>query len=128
MVRWLAEFLRPRKIDLMILPVVFYLALNWLAPGSWFTYRCWEDQIVYQIIPHMMFYPNQKIHRQEQGDLAPYTKYARQRDVVWETDRFGVRTSFRGDGAPDILIVGSSYTAGSSLTQDDTLAVVLEKS
>jgi hypothetical protein len=55
-----------------------------------------------------------------EGDLCFHTEYAVKRDEQWKTDELGYRNnSFIKD--PDILLIGDSFLAGSSLTQDSTI-------
>jgi len=88
-----------------------------------FTNRVWEG-LSFKDEMSMPFYPNQSIKMQEIGDLGFHTKAAVIKDVVWKTDRLG----YRNDSVitdPDILIVGDSFVAGSTLTQDSTLTNTL---
>jgi hypothetical protein len=67
-----------------------------------------------------------KIEKIEKGDLAPHTDLAVTKKVIWETDKYGFRTSGTKT-AYDIVIVGDSNITGSGLTQEDTLSEMLER-
>ena len=70
------------------------------------------------------FYPNMHVKMEEEGELAPRTPFAEKRMVEWYTDEYGYRNR---DTKCDILLIGDSNITGVKLTQDETLADVLEK-
>lgn len=99
-----------------------------LLPVNAFTHRVWEAVIVrtfHTLLPGP-FYPGQKISMEEQGDLAPYTRFAVKKQANWETDRYGYRRKDSANRDYEVVIVGDSTTVGTGLTQDDMLSVKLE--
>lgn len=106
------------------IPAIFVCILDSviLSPVL-FTNRVWEG-LSFKEEMSMPFYPNQSIKMKEIGDLGFHTHAAVVKNVVWKTDRLG----YRNDSVitdPDILIVGDSFLAGSTLTQDSTLTNTL---
>ena len=88
-----------------------------------FTYRVWEG-LAFKEEMSMPFYPNQNITMDEIGDLGIHTNAAVVKHVKWKTDQLGYRNdSMITD--PDILIIGDSFLAGSTITQDSTLTNTL---
>jgi len=90
-----------------------------------FTQRVW-DGISTSNTTIQYFYPNQNIEMDEIGDLGFHTTKAIKKHVIWRTDSLG----YRNDSIihqPDILLIGDSFLAGSTLTQDSTLTSVLCK-
>lgn len=73
------------------------------------------------------FYPNQSIQMTEQGDLGTRTEYAVSKPVNFQTDAYGFRFNGSGNEDFDIVIIGDSFTVGSALSQEDTLAVQLSE-
>jgi hypothetical protein len=102
-------------IELFILPIDFY------------NFRAWEALVVKKnnSILAGPFYPNKVLFKTEFGDLAPYTKYSIPKNVEWETDKYGFRKRNTKE-FPEIVIIGDSMVAGSSLSQDEILSEVLE--
>jgi hypothetical protein len=88
-----------------------------------FTQRVWDG--ISTSNPKMQyFYPNQHVEMDEIGDLGFHTNKAIKKHVIWKTDSLG----YRNDSIihqPDILLIGDSFLAGSTLTQDSTLTSVL---
>lgn len=116
MIFFLAPFIIWFFIELVILPI------------DHFTFRVWETVLVkdVKILPGP-FYPNKVIRKTEEGELAPHTKFAVKKDVVWYTDQFGYRNrNIYSD--PDVLIIGDSNITGVNLTQENTLSEALERS
>lgn len=108
-----------------IIAVVIELAL----PLDCFTFKVWEALIVrhsYGIL-NGPFYPVERITKHEQGDLAHHTPHTILKNVTWDTDRYGYRTTDRSTGRYDVVLIGDSMIAGSGLTQEDTLAEMLER-
>ena len=107
----------------LLLPLGLYLFLIFGLPVDFFSFRVWEAvESNPTFSPHRPFYPGMRISRSEQGDLAHHTKFARQRDVYWETDANGFRTTRSTAEEPKVFIVGDSATLGSGLSQPQTLA------
>jgi alginate O-acetyltransferase complex protein AlgJ len=119
------------NIVLFPIPVVLIcLILNDLLPVSFWTYRTWEAVRVYDSkLPTGFgpFYPNSKLSMSEQGDLAHHTEFSILKKVVWETDELGFRNRPKSKDKPiDILLIGDSFIAGTSLDQDQTLSEQLK--
>jgi len=111
-----------------LLPYFLPLIVDIIVPTRVFTFRVWETISVKQrnFILRGPFYPNTKIFKREYGELTPYTACAVAKHVTWETDRHGYRKRKSDNTDYQIVIVGDSNTVGSGLTQEDTIAEVLE--
>jgi alginate O-acetyltransferase complex protein AlgJ len=72
------------------------------------------------------FYPNMRIHKVEQGDIAPYSEFSVKKEVEWQTDRHGYRKRNTTGKRHKIVIIGDSMLAGIGLTQKELLSEVLE--
>ena len=118
------------KSTLFLFP--FFLALFielFILPMDYFTFRVWEAVVVRKfrnILPGP-FYPNKEITKVEEGDLGHHFHFAVKRKVRWVTDRYGYRKKNTDVRKHQIVIVGESNIAGSSLTQEEILSEVLEK-
>jgi len=118
------------KLFLFLLPFIGALVVeNFNLPIDFFTFRVWEAVVVRQLKGFLPgpFYPNMRIKKVEQGDLAHTSAYAIEKKVEWVTDRFGYRRENRKDSQFDIVIVGQSSVVGSALTQEDMLSEKLER-
>ena len=118
------------KTFLFFLPFYLVLALElFVLPIDYFTFRPWEALVVRKIdwILKGPFYPNMKIHKIEEGDIAPHAAFAVKREVQWQTDRYGYRKRNTPIKRHEIVIVGDSMAAGGGLTQNDMLSEVLEE-
>ncbi len=114
---------------LFLLP--FLLAIGFelfVLPIDFFTFRVWEAVVVkkYRRFFPGHFYPNMEIAKIEEGDLAPHTRFAIKKKVRWTTDRYGYRKRNTDLQGHQIVIIGESNIAGSSLTQEEILSEVLE--
>jgi len=113
-----------KLLFIFTIPILFIGILDSVILSPvFFANRVWEG-LSFNDVMSMPFYPNQSIKMAEIGDLGFHTKAAVVKNVVWKTDRLG----FRNDSVvldPDILIVGDSFVAGSTLTQDSTLTNTL---
>lgn len=118
------------KSTLFIFP--FFLALFielFILPMDYFTFRVWEAVAVRKsrnILPGP-FYPNKEITKMEEGDLGHHFLFAAKRRVRWVTDRHGYRKKNTDLQKHQVVIVGESNIAGSSLTQEEILSEVLER-
>lgn len=117
---------------LILLTAPFLLAVGielFVLPIDFFTFRVWEALYILQVrgLPPGRFYPDMTLARSEQGDLAPYSAYAVQKDVVWHTDRYGFRKEEREGASYPVVIVGDSGIVGTGLTQTNMLSEVLER-
>ena len=116
-VLFLSPFILAIAIELFVLPIDF------------FTFRVWEAVLVKyfrKILPGP-FYPNMKIEKIEEGDLGHHTIFAVEKKVVWEIDQYGYRKKNTDRSKHEIVIIGESNIAGSSLTQKDMLSELLEE-
>ena len=114
---FLLIFFLPVCIELFVLPIDF------------FNFRVWEAVKVtekYRTCFPGPFYPDKRISKVEEGDLAHHTDFAVERAVIWKTDPYGFRQSSTADSA-DIVLVGFSNVAGCGNSQEDMLAAQLEK-
>lgn len=107
------------KILFLSTPLLFLL-LEPLLPLSFFNYRPWEALTYKHVGIGMPFYPNQELNMTSVGDLCYYTKKEIKKNENWITDKIGYRNDLFID-KPNVLIIGDSFVAGSSLNQDSTL-------
>jgi len=120
----------PTKYILFFLPFIAAICLElFILPVHHFTFRVWESLAVKRSfgILKAQFYPNMDLRKQEEGDLAYYTRCAVKKDVRWVTDKYGYRKSNVIIKKHPIVIVGDSNIAGSSLSQEELLSEILEK-
>lgn len=111
-------------IALSVISVLYFIEL--VLPINFFTFRVEEALEAEMFLPGN-FYPNMKISMVETGDLGNNTKYAVKKHVEWETDRYGYRKKDTGITRYQVVIVGDSNVAGSSLSQQDIISEVLER-
>jgi alginate O-acetyltransferase complex protein AlgJ len=117
------------KSALFVLPFLLALLIElFILPIDFFTFRVWEALTVrkYHAFFSGHFYPNMEISKIEEGDLAARTKFAVKKKVRWMTDRYGYRKQNTDLQKHNVVIVGESNIAGSSLTQEQILSEVLE--
>ena len=113
-------------------PILIYIGYNAYAililPLDAYTFRVWEALKVYEETPVLSgpFYPNMYMEKTELGDLQGRDKHGVAKQVVWHTDKYGFRKEETGRKSHEIVILGDSLTAGSSLTQKDLLSEKLE--
>ena len=114
------------KLTLLGLPFIVWPLLEaTVLPIDTFTFRIWEAICVNKVrIMSGPFYPNQHMVMEEEGELAPHTAFATKRKVEWFTDAYGYRNR---DTKCDVLLIGDSNITGSKLSQEETLAEVLER-
>lgn len=111
------------KTLLFLLPLLPFVA-EVVLPLNFFTYRLWEA-LMYTT-NGFRFFPNKRIDMITQGDLCHNTPHAIQRNELWITDQLGYRNNtFIND--PDVVLIGDSFIAGCSLTQDATLTNQLSR-
>ncbi len=115
-----------KKLGLLALPFVLWPLIEvFVLPMNFFTFRIWETISVNTMrIMSGPFYPNIHMKMVEEGELAPRTPYAQKRPVEWYTDAYGYRNR---DLENDVLLIGDSNITGAKLSQDETLAEVLEQ-
>lgn len=96
-------------------------------PINYFTHRNWEALLLQSKIPfYGPYFPNVNIQSVEVGDLAYYTEFAINKKVIWKTDELGFRNEVVIN-KPDILVIGDSFIAGTSLSQEQTFTNQLSK-
>lgn len=122
-----------RATGWLVAPFALAVAAElWLLPLDAFTRRAWEALVVFPSGPRIglagPFYPGRRLVTEEEGDLMIGHPDAPRRPAEWRTDRYGFRTDDHPGRPADIVIVGDSLVAGTRLTQDDTLAAVMERS
>lgn len=118
------------KIFIFLLPFIITISIElFILPIDYFTFRIWEAVIVkkFKKILTGPFYPNIKLKKFEESDLAHHIKFSVKKEVDWYTDQYGYRKKSEGDEYYPIVIVGDSNIAGSGLKQDDILSEALEK-
>jgi alginate O-acetyltransferase complex protein AlgJ len=116
------------RLLLFASPFLGLWAMELALPIDTFTFRSWEALSAHGFPSRWEgpFYPAQSLWRNETGDLGHHTPWAVHKTVRWETDTYGFRTA-KAVERFDIVLLGDSNTAGSGLTQDATLAPVLER-
>lgn len=117
------------KLTLFLSPFALLIGLElFVFPIDKFTFRFYETFKVgyYDKELRGPFYPNKKLTKIEQGDLAANTQFAIKHEVYSCFDNYGFRKCAK-DTAFDIVIVGDSFIWGSNLSQDQLLSEVLEK-
>ncbi|MER2997775.1 alginate O-acetyltransferase AlgX-related protein [Pontibacter populi] len=114
------------KLTLLVLPFALWPVIEaTIVPINFFTFRIWETISVNKMdVMAGPFYPNQHMVMVEEGELAPHTPFATKRKVEWFTDAYGYRNR---DTKHDVLLIGDSNITGAKLSQDETLAEVLER-
>ncbi|WP_299759227.1 hypothetical protein [uncultured Pontibacter sp.] len=114
------------KLTLLALPFILWPLIEvFVLPMNFFTFRIWETISVSTMrVMSGPFYPNVHMQMEEEGELAPRTPYAQKRQVEWYTDTYGYRNR---DTKNDVLLIGDSNITGAKLSQDETLAEVLEQ-
>ncbi|MEJ8757039.1 hypothetical protein WG947_08535 [Pontibacter sp. H259] len=114
------------KVILLVSPFIAWPLIEaTVLPIDFFTFRIWEAISVNTMrVMSGPFYPNQHMLMEEEGELAPHTPFATKRKVEWFTDEFGYRNR---DTKCDVLLIGDSNITGSKLSQEETLAEVLEQ-
>lgn len=114
------------KLTLLMLPFILWPVIEaTVLPMNFFTFRIWETISVNKILfMSGPFYPNMHFKMEEEGELAPRTPYAEKKMVEWYTDAYGYRNR---DTKCDVLLIGDSNITGAKLSQEETLAEVLER-
>ncbi|MDX5481506.1 MAG: hypothetical protein LPK07_07465 [Hymenobacteraceae bacterium] len=114
------------KLTLLMLPFILWPIIEaTILPMNFFTFRIWETISVNKMrVMSGPFYPNMHMRMEEEGELAPHTPFAEKRLVEWYTDEYGYRNR---DSRCDVLLIGDSNITGAKLSQEETLAEVLER-
>lgn len=109
-----------KRIIVFIIPLVIIRFSDVFMPIGSYSYRPWEALLSFSG-SGFPFYPNQEIEMISVGDLCHHRSSAIEKNEYWKTDQLGYRNnSFIKK--PDVLIVGDSFVAGSSVMQHETLA------
>lgn len=120
------------KLAIFSLPILFFVGYAvyevLVLPIAHFTFRSWEALSVYEknAVLSGPFYPNTYLAKKELGDLSDLTKLPVPKEVEWFTDQYGYRKKNSDKEKFEIIVIGDSSTAGSSLTQSETFTEVLE--
>jgi hypothetical protein len=118
------------RLMLFLSPFLLLVGMEvFVLPIDFFTFRVWEALVVrkLELLLPGPFYPDTRVSKEEEGDLAHHTPYAVKRKVVWVTDAHGYRNEDSGRLPYEAVIVGESEIVGSGLTQDEVLSEVLER-
>lgn len=121
------------KSIIFLLPIIIFLTYllygSLFLPIDYFTFRPWEALIVYKNNNLLTgpFYPNMHIDKISYGDTIREGNLAQTRREEWFTDRYGFRKKETDNQKWDVVIIGDSLAAGSSLTQEDTFSETLER-
>lgn len=109
---------------LFALPWICFLGLDLALPLGSSTFRPWESLSVYRAGGYLPgpFYPDRELSMVAEGDLGRQGRYAVEKKVRWQTDSYGYRSFPAADESYEVVLVGDSFAAGSSLDQEDTLA------
>ncbi|MBD1395618.1 hypothetical protein H9Q13_00435 [Pontibacter sp. JH31] len=115
-----------KKLALLTLPFALWPVMEAVVlPMDFFTFRVWETISVNTMrIMSGPFYPNMHMKMEEEGELAPHTAFAEKKEVEWYTDPYGYRNR---DTKAEVLLIGDSNITGAKLSQEETLAEVLER-
>jgi alginate O-acetyltransferase complex protein AlgJ len=117
------------KLAIFFLPFVVLIFIElFILPIDKFTFRFYETLKVgyYDTEIRGPFYPNHKLDKIEQGDLAPNTNYSVKRHIFTCIDNYGFRKC-TDKRKYDVVIIGDSFIWGSNLSQEEMLSEVLEK-
>lgn len=108
-------------------PIVLLMVIEGvILPLSTFTFRPYEALLYIHEGVGMPYYPKHELSMVSEGDLCYSTEYAIKGNEKWKTDDIGYRNdNYIKD--PDILIIGDSFIAGNTLTQDSTITNLLSK-
>lgn len=121
------------KLSIFLAPIFFLTSLTisslFMEPIDIYTSRVWEALSVLEKndILRGPFYPRMRLRKVESGDTPHPQNMRVPKDVTWETDRYGYRKKESNNNNFDIIIIGDSQTAGSTLTQNDLLTEQLER-
>lgn len=107
--------------------VITFLALEWIPSAEQIGHRPWEAMLIQNAaLFNGPFYPNQDLSMAAVGDLGHHTDKAVVKKVHWHTDHLGYRNdTFYQD--PDVVLLGFSNIAGSSLDQNEMLSTRLSQ-
>jgi hypothetical protein len=119
------------KIFFFLLPLFLLIVIDLSLPVNYFSHRFWEATSVYNKLGRILlpgpFYPNMDMAMNETGDLGVHSPYEVIKKVEWITNKDGYRTRLSPDKHYDIVVIGDSLAAGSSLSQKEIVAEALSK-
>lgn len=121
------------KILIFSLPFLLYIGYSayevLVLPINFYTFRAWEALTVFSnnSILSGPFYPNSHLKMIEEGDLGHREGFSVEKPVEWFVDKHGFRKKNTGKKKHEIVIIGDSYIAGATLSQEETLSEQLEK-
>jgi alginate O-acetyltransferase complex protein AlgJ len=106
----------------LLTPVLSLLIIGASLPINFFTYRTWEAiSFKTNVSSYAPFYPNTILNMIGVGDLCHHSSFSIAKKEYWITDKYGFRND-KFDNSPDIVIIGDSFIAGTSLSQDETIS------
>ncbi len=95
--------------------IIIFIGYTFIPVKS-LTYRPWEALVYSNLPTNSPFYPNSYLNMNSVGDLCHHSKNSIMKMECWKTDDIGFRNDkFIID--VDILLIGDSFIAGSSLNQ-----------
>lgn len=110
-----------RRLILFLLPFVIWTIIEAVLPFTTFTHRHYEAIEFKTEVPHQTKnYPNITSSMDAVGDLCHHSKNAVIKKENWKTDKLGFRNDAFIEQA-DILLIGDSFTQGSSLNAEETI-------
>jgi len=105
----------------LVLPILLWGITEAVLPITTFTHRNSEGVCFITKVPHeTSYYPNINSKMNAVGDMCHHTKYQVYKEEIWKTDAVGFRNN-QFISNPDILIIGDSFTQGTSLSQNQTI-------
>ena len=110
-----------KSILFLLIPIFLLLLCDIIIPIKVFVYRPFEALIFAKISANSPFYPNESLKMNAVGDLCHHKENSIVKDEFWETDELGFRNDKYIKDA-DVLIIGDSFIAGSSLTQSNIIS------
>jgi alginate O-acetyltransferase complex protein AlgJ len=115
------------KLVLFLLPFIIAQAAElFVLPIDFFTFRVWESlRVMGSSISTGKFYPNFRLEKVEVGTLSKNSNDAVRQKVTWITDPYGYRNTNAWE-KPDVVIIGDSFIAGDTLSQEQLLSEVLQ--
>ena len=117
-----------KTILFLLIPFFILGITESLLPVTFFTHRHWEA-IAFDnknMPSYSPVYENLRSFKMAQGDLCHHTGNAILKSELWITDKLGFRNDTFIEQA-DILFIGDSFTAGSSLSQGDIISNKVKK-
>jgi alginate O-acetyltransferase complex protein AlgJ len=111
----------------LLMPVLTVLIIGAFLPITFFTYRTWEAiSFKTNVSSYAPFYPNTISNMIGVGDLCHHSSFSIAKKEYWITDKYGFRND-KFNSSPDIVIIGDSFIAGASLSQEEIISNQLIK-